>query len=144
MLKINGIYHNEGRIVFDSNKQIEWNDLSTEKPLGLPHGSPVELTISFDENDFLSGKDGIVWSTYDLRQAEIIQNSLIAQDVNSEVKKIDLMGKIYFLLKITNEIEVQDSINFIWKGESGLRLKPDWSYPAGETNKSFEQWLNGH
>ena len=144
MLKIKGVYHNDGRIVFDSNKQIEWDNLTTEKPPDLPHGSPVELKISFDEHDFLSGKEGIVWATYDLRQAEIIQNSLLAQDVNSEVKKINLLENIFFTLKISNETEVNDSINFIWKGESGLRLKPDWSYPAGETNKSFEQWLNGH
>jgi len=133
-----------GKIILDNKKLFEWNELTAEMPPDLQEDSSLEITISFDENDFLSGKNGIVWATYDLRQAEIIQNSLLAQHINSEVKKINLIGNIFFALKISNESEVNDSINFIWKSKSGLRLKPDWSYPAGETNKSFEQWLNEH
>ena len=49
-----------------------------------------------------------------------------------------------FLIAITNEKDTKVAIDFIWEGHNGLRLKPDWSYPQGETNKSFEQWLNGH
>lgn len=133
-----------GKIILDNKKLFEWNELTAEMPPDLQEDSSLEITISFDENDFLSGKNGIVWATYDLRQAEIIQNSLLALHINSEVKKINLIGNIFFALKISNESEVNDSINFIWKSKSGLRLKPDWSYPAGETNKSFEQWLNEH
>jgi len=133
-----------GKILLENKKIFDWSELTSETLPDLPPDSSLEITISFDENDFLSGKNGIVWATYDLRQAEIIQNSLLAQDVNSEVKKINLMGNIFFTLKISNETEINDAINFIWKGKSGLRLKPDWSYPAEETNKSFEQWLNEH
>ena len=110
----------------------------------FPEGSSIDLSISFDENIFLSGIDGIVWATYDLRQAEIIQSSLIAQHINCEVKPLKLEKENLFLISITNENETTDAIDFIWKSNDGLRLKPDWNYSKGVANKSFEQWLNGH
>ena len=48
-----------------------------------------------------------------------------------------------FLIKIANESDIADSIDFIWRNNTGLRLKPDWVYTKDETNKSFEQWLSG-
>ena len=42
-----------------------------------------------------------------------------------------------------DESDISEAINFVWKSDTGLRLKPDWSYPEGELNKSFEQWLSG-
>ena len=144
LIKIKGTYSTVGKIILDTKKIFEWNELTAELPPDLPLDSSLELTISFDENDFLTGKNGIVWATYDLRQAEIIQNSLLAQHINSEIKSINLLENIFFTLNIPDSTEIDDAINFIWKGNSGLRLKPDWSYPSGETNKSFEQWLNEH
>jgi len=142
LIKIKGIYSSLGKILFDTTKTIDWNELSEEKPPELPLGSSMELTISVDENVFLSGKDGIVWATYDLRQAEIIQSTLLAQHISSEVKNFDSSDAI-FLLKIINETDANEAIDFIWRNDGGLRLKPDWSYPDGEVNKSFELWLNG-
>ncbi|MGA9292668.1 MAG: hypothetical protein WBV81_08740, partial [Ignavibacteriaceae bacterium] len=98
---------------------------------------------SFDENDFLSGNNGIVWATYDLRQAEIIQNTLLAQNIYSEIKKNYLGNEEMFLIKTASGSDITDSIDFIWRNNTGLRLKPDWTYPKGETNRSFEQWLSG-
>ena len=143
LIKIKGIYSSKGKIVFDTMKTIEWKELSSEKPPELPPGSSLELSISFDENEFLSGKDGIVWATYDLRQAEIIQSSLFALHINSELKRTDFMDDEIFLIKITNETDVDDAIDFIWRSNTGLRLTPDWNYSEDETNKSFEQWLSG-
>jgi hypothetical protein len=144
ILNIKGIYSDIGKIQLETLMTIEWKDLSEEKAPELPFGTLIELNISFDENDFLSGKNGVVWGTYDLRQAEIIQNTLLAQNIYSEIKKINLGNEIVFLLKIANESDITDSIDFIWRNNSGLRLKPDWIYPKGEINKSFEQWLSGH
>jgi hypothetical protein len=150
LLKMNGIYHNEGKIVLDMNKTIEWKELSAEKSPELPDNSNVEITITFDESDFLSGKNGIVWATYNLRQAEIIQSSLLAQQLSSEVKNIGFVQRTpnggkddLFLINITNGSDINEAIDFIWRSDSGLRLKPDWTYPNKETNKSFELWLNG-
>ncbi len=93
---------------------------------------------------FLQEKTELFWGTYDLRQAEIIQNTLLAQHINCELKKIALQDLDMFLISITNEREIEVAIEFIWKSNSGLRLKPDWSYHEDEPNKSFELWLSGH
>lgn len=149
ILKTKGTFYTEGEIVLNPLKTIRWKDLSDKNPPQLPSGSVIDLSISFDENNFLSGTDGIVWATYDSRQAEIIQNTLLAQHINCEVKwigfepELKLELRSMFLIIITNEKDIKFVIDFIWKTDSGLRLKPDWSYPKGETNKSFEQWLNG-
>jgi hypothetical protein len=139
-----GIYNEGGRIVLNSIKTINWSDLSEITPPQLPAGTSVELSISFDENIFISGLNGIVWATYDFRQAEIIQSALIAQHINCEVKSLYHENENLFLISITNANETKDAIDFIWKSNDGLRLKPDWSYNKGETNKSFELWLSGH
>lgn len=144
ILKTKGTFNSDGKIVLNSTRTINWKELSDSNPPQLPAGSSIELSISFDENDFLSGKDGIVWATYDSRQAEIIQSTLLAQHINCEVKKIALQDQNLFLISITNEREIKVVVDFIWKSDSGLRLKPDWSYPKDVANKSFEQWLNEH
>jgi hypothetical protein len=143
ILKLKGIYSDIGKIELETMKTIEWKHISEEKEPELPPGTIVELNISFNENDFLSGKNGIVWATYDLRQAEIIQNTLLAQNIYSEIKRIALGNKEMFLICIINESDIIDSIDFIWRNNTGLRLKPDWIFPDGEVNKSFEQWLSG-
>jgi hypothetical protein len=143
ILKSKGIFNSEGKIVLNSMKTIRWRDLSNEELPQLPPGTSIDLSVSIDENVFLSGINGVVWATYDPRQAEIIQNTLTAQQISSEIKRIELEKQNMFLIKISNTKDVYDVIEFIWKGNSGLRLKPDWSYPEGEPNKSFDQWLSG-
>ena len=140
---LKGIYDGTGKIIFDENKSIEWKELSPEQQPNLPLGSGVELIIYFDEDAFLTGKKGVVWATYDSRQAKIIHGALFAQHINSEVEKIDIQKENMFILKITNQNDINDAIEFIWKGKSGLRLIPDWNYSKGEINKSFEIWLSG-
>lgn len=143
LIAIQGIYISTGKIQLENMKMVELKDLTEEITLELPIGSKIELTISCEANDFLSGKDGIVWASYDSRQVDIIQSALLAQQVNSELKKISLDGHDLIMIKIPNETEINIAMDFIWRTSTGLRLKPDWSYPAGETNKSFQQWLNG-
>ncbi len=143
ILKLKGIYSAAGKIELETLKTMEWKELSEEKAPGLPFGTILEFNISFDENDFLYGKNGFVWATYNLRQAEIIQNTLLAQNIYSELKKIQLANKEMFLLRIANESDITDSIDFIWRNNTGLRLKPDWIYQKDEPNKSFELWLSG-
>ncbi len=143
ILKIKGIYSDIGKIELETMMTIDLKDLSGDKIPELPFGTLVELNISCDENDFLSGNNGIVWATYDLRQSEIIQNTLLAQNIYSEIKRIHLGQEEMFLIKIASSSDIPDSIDFIWRNNTGLRLKPDWTYPKGETNRSFEQWLSG-
>lgn len=144
MFKISGIYKKDGTIILEKGRLLKWNEISDEIPPDLPSSIKVELTLSLSENDLLLGRDGIVWATLDPRQAEIIQNSLSAQHISSAVELIILTDKKLFCLRITNENDINDAIDFIWQSRSGLRLKPDWVYPEGEKNLSFEQWLSEH
>jgi hypothetical protein len=144
ILKVLGIYQENGKILLDSMKTLSWENLTNKNLPKLDIGTSINISFTIDENIFLSGKNGIVWATYDSRQADIIQNTLLAQQINCEIKKISFDTEVIFLIVITNQNEVMDAIDFIWKSDSGLRLNPDWSYPNGGKNKSFEQWLNGH
>ncbi len=143
ILKISGTYNNLGKIELENSKTINWNNISDKKLPIIPFGSKIKLNISIDESIFLEGTDGVVWATYDSRQAEIIQSALVAQQINSEIKNIRINEEELFMLKISSDSDVDDAIDFIWRNSSGLRLIPDWDYADGESNKSFEQWLSG-
>jgi len=62
----------------------------------LPHGTPVDICISLDEQTLVSGEYGIVWASYDLRQAEVLHNALLAQSITSVIGKIELDGGFLF------------------------------------------------
>jgi hypothetical protein len=143
ILVTKGIFNHDGKIVLNSMRTVHWRDLTDEKLPQLPAGTSIDLSISIEESIFLSGVNGIVWATYDSRQAEIIHNTLTAQQISSEIQRIEPVNRVIFLIKITNTKDLYDVMEFIWKSNGGLRLKPDWSYPEGEANKSFELWLNG-
>lgn len=143
ILESKGLYNETGEISLNSLKTIKWTDLSDEMQPKLPTGTGIDLLITVDENTFLSGVNGIVWASYDLRQIEIIKNALFAQNIISDLLRLSGNTEEIFLLKIHNHEDVENSKDFIWKSSSGLRLKPDWSYPKGESNKSFDQWLSG-
>lgn len=144
ILKAQGILYSSGEIFLNSLRSIHWKDLSDNIQPNLPDPLRVELSISFDENEFLSGRNGIVWGSYDLRQAEIIQSSLLAQNINSAISKIESSFKSIYLIRILLIEDVTAAKDFIWENDGGLRLKPDWTYADGEANKSFELWLNGN
>ncbi len=143
MLKTAAILKRDGTLVFQNGRFLNWDDLSESLPPDLPPSIKIELTISFKENDLLLGNGGFVWATLSISQAEIIQSTLLAQHINSEIKTISIEEKLLFALRVMNERDIEDAVNFIWQSRDGLRLKPDWVYPAGEKNKSFEQWLGG-
>jgi len=84
-----------------------------------------------------------VWATYHLHQAEIIKAALLAQSIACEVREQSLPGARLYLLCIPEAREVAAAVDFIWRDPSGLRLQPDWWYPAGAENESFNKWLNG-
>lgn len=107
------------------------------------HFVRLELVLSLDTNGHPSGKDSIVWATYDLRQAEIIRNALLTQRISCGQREMKLDGKMLHLLHVADEGELNEAMDFIWRDSSGLRLKPDWKYPEGTVNKSLEGWLSG-
>jgi len=142
MIKINGNYVDVGKVELESGETITWEQLNLKDPPKIPYGSSIEVIFSFEEKDYLLGKDGIVWATYDKRQAEIIQTTLLTQNIAVELEKENLGDHNLLILRVTEKKELQNAIDFIWKNPGGLNLKPDWHYPRGETNKSFEKWLS--
>lgn len=143
LIKQIGIFNPDGEIILHPGISVSWKSISNKNIPDLPPGTPLDLDVTLDEKFLLSGSDGVVWATYDQRQAEIIFNALLAQSISSAIGKVELENRILLLIKIQNTSDISDAMDFIWRKEGGLRLKPDWSYPEGETNKSFEKWLNG-
>jgi hypothetical protein len=142
LIKLKGHYVDYGVIELENKKIMHLNDLTDEETILIPFGSPIEFSIAFEEPDFLNGKEKIVWASYDMRQVEIIKNALFAQNINAELKTKSIGEYKIFLIWITNNKDIEDAVDFIWRSKTGLRLKPDWNYPVGTTNKSFELWLS--
>jgi hypothetical protein len=120
-----------------------WDEIMNSITYPLPGGTSLFITVSFDENELLKGYHGIVWATRHLLQAEVICNALAAQQISAETLSMEVDGGSLILIRVANSKHVEEVLNYIWKSDSGLRLKPDWDYPAGEPNKSFNQWLDG-
>lgn len=139
----NGIYQDVSLLRLESGKRVDWQVLSALDPPRIPFGTPIKLVVTYEERDFLNGVDGVVWATYDHFQAETIQGALQAQNISSEARELLLNEWLLHLLFIPDADEVQEAIDFIWRHTSGMRLKPDWWYPAGIPNKSFRKWIDG-
>jgi hypothetical protein len=143
LIKKTGIFNSDGEIFLHRGISVSWKFFSNKKIPEIPAGTPLAIDISLDKHTILSGEYGIVWATWDQRQAEVIFNALLAQNIASSIGKIMLDESTLLLIKVIDKEDTGEAIDFIWRKGSGLRLKPDWSYPFGEPNKSFEKWLNG-
>jgi hypothetical protein len=120
-------------------KDIGTIELETGK-LEIPFGTALRVNVEYDEIDFKCGLGGIVWATYSKDQAETIQGALQAHKINSDIIEKKLESSLLLLIKILNKEKIETAIDFIWRGEDGLKLKPDWHYPTGKPNESFERW----
>ncbi len=140
---VNGFYLSEGKMQFENGMTLNWSQLSHAAPPLIPYGTRLEVTVTYEEVDYLYGSNGVVWATYHLRQAETIKAALLAQSISCEVCEQSLPGAQLYLLCITEAREVAAAADFIWRDPSGLRLQPDWWYPAGAENESFNKWING-
>lgn len=143
IISTSGKINRDGDICLQPGLCFTWKQLGSEIVNQLPEGTSLMINVSLDLNTLLSGENGIVWASVDQRQVEVVKNALLVQDISSHISKIKLVKRFLMLVIIDNESEVLDALDFIWRKESGLRLQPDWSYPEGEPNKSFEKWMNG-
>jgi len=142
MINIKGRLNKKGEVVFPQGKSMHRETQSLQQSAQLPSGINIEILVSIDVNSLISGIDGFVWATKDICQAEIICNALKAQKIDVEIVKVELEKNAMYLIKVNREEDVKDVIDFIQNDTGGLRLKPDWNYPDGERNQSFEQWIN--
>ena len=143
LIKIKGTFSPDGELFLHPGIHFSWRLISNKNLPELPQGTPIDIDISIDEQTLISGEYGIVWATWDQRQAEVIFNALLAQNIASSIGRIELDNSTLLLTKVNNRKDTGEAMDFIWRKETGLRLKPDWSYPFGEPNRSFEKWLNG-
>jgi hypothetical protein len=142
MLNIRGRINEKGEIVFQQGKLLHGKTQNEEQIPQTPSGINIELSVSIDVNSLISGIDGFVWATKDICQAEIICNALKVQKIEVEIVKVELDKNALILIQVNNEEDIKKVIDFIQNDAGGLRLKPDWNYPEGERNQSFEQWIN--
>jgi hypothetical protein len=142
MIKIKGTLNNKGEIVFRSGKQFLPDTLYQETEPGLPIEIIIEVSVTIGLNNLISGIDGFVWATKDICQADIIINALKVQNIEAEIVNTENENGGLYFIKVFREEDIKTVIEFIQNDSSGLRLKPDWNYPDGEPNQSFEQWIN--
>jgi len=142
MVKIRGTLNDKGEVVFQRGKPLPLLTLYQQKTLQMPVEICIELSVSFGINDLISGTDGFVWATKNICQAEIITNALKIQNIESEIVNAESNNISIYLIKVNREEDIKEGFDFIQNDKSGLRLKPDWDYPEGERNQSFEQWIN--
>jgi len=142
MIKIKGTLNDKGEVVFQRGKPLPLLTLYQQQTLQLPVEICIELSVTVGINDLISGIDGFVWATKDFCQAEIITNALKIQHIESEIINAESNNISIFLIKVSQDEDIKEGFDFIQNDKSGLRLKPDWDYPEGERNQSFEQWIN--
>ena len=143
-MEIKGYYQDSGIMRMDNgyNLDLLLLDEKWEIPK-VPYGTKINLCIKYEEIDFLNGTSGIVWATYNYAQADTIKNALFIQNIFGEIKESKLVNTVLYNLHISNGKEISRAIDFIWRDDNGLRLKPDWHYRKDEINTSFTKWLNG-
>ncbi|GAB4377717.1 MAG: hypothetical protein Kow0042_25850 [Calditrichia bacterium] len=143
VLKLRGFYYDSGKIKTSNGTVLDWKELSEEEAPSIPYGTILDISIQYEQRDFLHGTENIVWATYDKRQAEIICNALLPQKIACEILTENLGTRTLHLIHIPYDGDISFAIDFIWRENSGLRLKPDWNYPNGAANESFKKWIEG-
>lgn len=142
-IELRGVYKDLEIIQMDNDKILEWSNLINEKDVPLiPFGTKIEITLTYNDPDFLNGSNGIVWATYSGFQAETIKNALLVQNIFSEIKTTNLEDKRLYQIIIENPAEIEKVIDFVWREKAGLRLKLDWQYSTNKENESFNKWLS--
>jgi hypothetical protein len=144
-IRVVGFYRGIGQIQIGCNQAIRWESIcGNHKPPSIPFGTRIDIELSYNDHDFMSGKDGVVWATYNLQQAEMIRDTLFIQMIPSYIEEIGLDDFQLFQIVVQDRSQVSQAMDFIWRSNDGLRLQPDWVYPDGEANDSFEKWMNGN
>ena len=141
-IELSGVYKDMEIIQMDNGKILEWSNLIDDDAPLIPFGTKIEISLTYNDADFLKGSNGIVWATHSSFQAETIKNALLVQNIFSEIKVSNLEDKRLYLIFIQDMSEMEKAIDFIWRKEAGLRLKLDWHYSANKENESFNKWLS--
>ena len=144
-IELSGVYKDIEIIQMDNGKILELSGLinDIDAPL-IPFGTKIEISLKYKDADFINGSNGIVWATFSRLQIETIKNALLVQNIFGEIRTSNLEDKKLYLIFIQDQEEKEKAIDFIWREESGLRLKLDWQYSANNGNESFNKWLSSN
>jgi len=142
-LTLSGTYIDAGKIRLASGKTLAWDDFGAPPAPEVPYGTEMKVTIVHDAPDYLHGSEGAIWATYDREQAEIVQGALQSQQIAGELREIFLQEKRLYVLHVRDPARAEAAMDFVWRDPGGLRLQPDWCYPAGAANESFLRWTKG-
>jgi len=141
-IELSGTYRDTDIIQMENEKIFKWSTLIDDKAPLIPFGTKIEISLTYNDIDFLNGTKGIVWATHSQFQVETIKNALLVQNIFSEIQISKIEDKRLYLIFIQNPEEMEKAIDFIWREEAGLRLKLDWQYSANNENESFNKWLS--
>jgi len=141
-IEMDGYYKDKKIIEMNNGHIIDLSLFSKTHIPSIPYGTKVEVIIKYEEIDLLNGTNGIVWSTYSSSQADTIKNALFVQNIFAEITKTILVNEMLYCVFIASKEDIGKAIDFIWKEENGMRLKPDWHYRRNEKNESFNKWTN--
>ncbi len=142
-VEIHAHYCDSEKICLENGKIVEWKRLTPLAPPKIPYGTNVQITISYEQRDYLNGEDCRVWASYDQNQAETIQSALKAQKIAAYLDEEFLIGRQLYVVFVSRKEDVEAAIDFIWRDPTGMRLHPDWWYPEDARNESFRKWTNG-
>lgn len=143
MLNIKGRLNKKGEIVLQEGQSFSQDSIIDGMSNQHSSGNNFKSSATIDVSSLISGINGFVWATKDIQQAEIIANALKVQNIELEIVNVELEKCVLYLIRVLHEEDVKEVIDFIQTDKGGLRLKPDWIYPEGEQNESFEKWIKG-
>jgi len=143
-IEISGYYQDTGIVRMNNGHIIDLLQLSVKNELhSIPYGTKIEIIIKYDEIDYLNGTNGIVWATYNYSQADTVKNALYVQNILAEIIESNLVNRKLYKIFILNTENIEKAMDFIWRNDTGLRLKSDWHYQENKENESFNKWLSG-
>jgi hypothetical protein len=75
-IELSGVYKDMEIIQMNNGKILEWSNLidDNDAPI-IPFGTKIEISLTYNDADFLKGSNGIVWATYSRFQVETIKNA---------------------------------------------------------------------
>lgn len=136
---VNGFYLSEGKLQLENGMTLNWNQLNNAALPAIPYGTGLEVTLAYDEVDYLNGSTGVVWATYHLRQAETIKAALLAQSIGCEMREHSLPGARLYVLCIPQATEVAAAVDFIWRDSSGLAPPARLAVSGGRGEPELQQ-----
>lgn len=84
----------------------------------------------------------VIWATVDRAQADTIRDALQVQSIPCEIGVVHVQDGPAYLLWLPNADQAEAARDFIWRKQSGMRLRPDWAFAPDDGNPTFNRWID--